>query len=182
SQPKHPGIGPLRSPPSSATQSSLHRSLTVPPAGGGPTGGWPGHQALSDESRPQAWLQGVFKTNAPRSTLSADNDSYSTKSASLPGYGRNGLNRPGSANTDYYQYDSSNAVNWQIREYKIYPYEALVVSVRGQQHLPSDVDRARLERHLSPEEFYRVFGMSMSAFDRLAQWKKNELKKQVRLF
>lgn len=38
------------------------------------------------------------------------------------------------------------------------------------------------QRHLSPEEFYRVFGMSMSAFDRLAQWKKNELKKRVRLF
>ncbi|MEQ2305516.1 hypothetical protein AMECASPLE_038700 [Ameca splendens] len=37
----HLGIGPLRSPPSSAAQSSLHRSLTVPPAGGGPTGGWP---------------------------------------------------------------------------------------------------------------------------------------------
>ncbi|KAM7374554.1 hypothetical protein PAMP_007202 [Pampus punctatissimus] len=108
--------------------------------------------------------------------------SYISKSASLPGYGRNGLNRPGSAGADYYQYDSSNAVNWQIREYKIYPYEALMVSVRGQQRLPSDVDRARLERHLSPEEFHRVFGMSMSAFDRLAQWKKNELKKQVRLF
>ncbi|XP_014878272.1 actin-binding LIM protein 3-like isoform X5 [Poecilia latipinna] len=119
---------------------------------------------------------------SPRSTLSADNDSYTAKSASLPGYGRNGLNRPGSADTDYYQYDSSNAVNWQIREYKIYPYEALMVSVRGQQRLPSDVDRACLERHLSPEEFYRVFGMSMSAFDHLAQWKKNELKKQVRLF
>ncbi|KAF3705671.1 Actin-binding LIM protein 3 [Channa argus] len=89
---------------------------------------------------------------------------------------------PGSTAADYYQYDSSNAVNWQIREYKIYPYEDLVVSVRGQQRLPSDVDRARLERHLSPEEFYRVFGMSMSAFDHLAQWKKNELKKQVRLF
>lgn len=38
------------------------------------------------------------------------------------------------------------------------------------------------QRHLSPEEFYRVFGMSMSSFDHLAQWKKNELKKQVRLF
>uniref|UniRef100_A0A1A7X7X0 Actin binding LIM protein family, member 3 n=1 Tax=Iconisemion striatum TaxID=60296 RepID=A0A1A7X7X0_9TELE len=112
----------------------------------------------------------------------ADNDSYIAKSASLPGYGKNVLNRPGSASTDYYQYDSSNAVNWQIREYKIYPYETLVVSVRGQQRLPADVDRARLERHLSPEEFYRVFGMSMSVFDRLAQWKKNELKKQVRLF
>uniref|UniRef100_A0A3Q0T3S5 Actin binding LIM protein family, member 3 n=1 Tax=Amphilophus citrinellus TaxID=61819 RepID=A0A3Q0T3S5_AMPCI len=90
--------------------------------------------------------------------------SYIAKSASLPGYGRNALNRV------------SN--QWFL----IYPYEALVVSVRGQQRLPSDVDRARLERHLSPEEFYRVFGMSMSAFDRLAQWKQNELKKQVRLF
>ncbi|MEQ2317105.1 hypothetical protein AMECASPLE_039331 [Ameca splendens] len=35
------GSGLPRSPPSSATQSSLHRSLTVPPAGGGPTGGCP---------------------------------------------------------------------------------------------------------------------------------------------
>uniref|UniRef100_UPI003AABF8EC actin-binding LIM protein 3-like n=1 Tax=Centroberyx gerrardi TaxID=166262 RepID=UPI003AABF8EC len=119
---------------------------------------------------------------SPRSVYSADSDSYIAKSASLPGYGRNGLNRPGSAGADHYQYDSSNAVNWQIREYKIYPYEALIVTVRGHQRLPSDVDRARLERHLSPEEFHRVFGMSMSAFDRLAQWKKNELKKQVRLF
>ncbi|MED6288857.1 hypothetical protein CHARACLAT_030558 [Characodon lateralis] len=33
-------IRPPRSPPSSAAQSSLHRPLTVPPAGGGPTGGW----------------------------------------------------------------------------------------------------------------------------------------------
>ncbi|KAI4814220.1 hypothetical protein KUCAC02_003423 [Chaenocephalus aceratus] len=98
------------------------------------------------------------------------------------GYGKNVLRQPGSAGADYYQYDSSNAVNWQIREYKIYPYEALIVSVRGQQRLPSDVDRARLERHLSPEEFFRVFGMAMSAFDLLVQWKKNELKKQVRLF
>ncbi|KAM3869153.1 actin-binding LIM protein 3-like [Diretmus argenteus] len=109
-------------------------------------------------------------------------DSYITKSASLPGYGRNGPNRPGGTGAD--PYDSSNAVNWQIKgkPKNIYPYEALVVSVRGHQRLPSDVDRARLERHLSPEEFCRVFGMSMSAFDRLAQWKKNELKKQVRLF
>ncbi|XP_029304519.1 actin-binding LIM protein 3-like isoform X4 [Cottoperca gobio] len=119
---------------------------------------------------------------SPKSVYTLDSDSYIAKSSSLPGYGKNGLNRPGSAGADYYQYDSSNAVNWQIREYKIYAYEALIVSVRGQQRLPSDVDRARLERHLSPEEFFRVFGMSMSAFDHLAQWKKNELKKQVRLF
>ncbi|KAJ7997277.1 hypothetical protein DPEC_G00227310 [Dallia pectoralis] len=39
--------------------------------------------------------------------------SFVSKSSSLPGYGRNGLPRPQSA--DYFQYDSSNAVNWGIR-------------------------------------------------------------------
>uniref|UniRef100_A0A8C7QIE0 Actin binding LIM protein family member 3 n=1 Tax=Oncorhynchus mykiss TaxID=8022 RepID=A0A8C7QIE0_ONCMY len=111
--------------------------------------------------------------------------SFIAKSSSLPGYGRNGLHRPQSA--DYFQYDSSNVVNWGIRGYtpllpQIYPYDVLVVTVRGRNQPPNDVDRARLERHLSPEEFYRVFRMTMADFDRLALWKRNELKKQVRLF
>ncbi|XP_064181353.1 actin-binding LIM protein 3 isoform X1 [Anguilla rostrata] len=117
---------------------------------------------------------------SPRSHYSADSDSYISKSASLPGYGRNGLHRPQSA--DYFQYDSSNAVNWGIRGERLLPYEALVVTTRGRNRLPKDVDRARLERHLSPEEFYQVFGMTMAEFDRLALWKRNELKKQARLF
>ncbi|KPP77228.1 actin-binding LIM protein 3-like [Scleropages formosus] len=126
-------------------------------------------------------------------------DSYISKSASLPGYGRNGLHRPQSA--DYFQYDSGNAVNWGIRGsdlvtqwmnvqphlgpcllMQIYPYETLIVTTRGRNRLPKDVDRARLERHLSPEEFYQVFAMTMTDFDRLALWKRNELKKQARLF
>ncbi|XP_058271238.1 actin-binding LIM protein 3-like isoform X7 [Hemibagrus wyckioides] len=117
---------------------------------------------------------------SPRSQYSTDSDPFISKSASLPGYGRNGLNRPHSA--DYFHYDSSNAVNWGFREYKIYPYQDLIVTVRGRNTLPGDVDRTRLERHLSPEEFYRVFGMTMSDFERLALWKQNELKKQARLF
>uniref|UniRef100_A0AAY5F6A7 Actin-binding LIM protein 2 n=1 Tax=Electrophorus electricus TaxID=8005 RepID=A0AAY5F6A7_ELEEL len=48
--------------------------------------------------------------------------------------------------------------------------------------LPRDVDRTRLERHLSPEEFFQVFGMSITEFDRLALWKRNDLKKKARLF
>ncbi|XP_071195741.1 actin-binding LIM protein 3-like isoform X5 [Salvelinus alpinus] len=115
-----------------------------------------------------------------RSHYSTDSDSFISKSASLPGYGRNGLHRPQSA--DCFQYDSSSAVNWGIREYKIYPYDVLVVTIRRQNQPPNDVDRARLERHLSPEDFYRVFRMTMPDFDRLAMWKRNELKKQVRLF
>uniref|UniRef100_A0A665U2Y8 Actin binding LIM protein family, member 3 n=1 Tax=Echeneis naucrates TaxID=173247 RepID=A0A665U2Y8_ECHNA len=82
------------------------------------------------------------------------------KSASLPGYGRNA---------------------W-LPVLQIYPYEALIVTTRGRNRLPKDVDRARLERHLSPEEFVQVFGMTVEDFDRLALWKRNELKKQARLF
>ncbi|MEE6479636.1 hypothetical protein FKM82_012314 [Ascaphus truei] len=103
-----------------------------------------------------------------------------SKSASLPVYRRNGLHRPPS--TELFHYDSANAVNWGMRGKKIYPYELLVVTTRGRSRLPKDADRTRLERHLSAEEFYQVFGMTISEFDRLALWKRNELKKQARLF
>lgn len=39
-----------------------------------------------------------------------------------------------------------------------------------------------LKRHLSPEEFQEVFGMNVEEFDRLALWKRNELKKKALLF
>lgn len=39
-----------------------------------------------------------------------------------------------------------------------------------------------LQRHLSPEEFQQVFGMNIELFDRLALWKKNDLKKKALLF
>ncbi|XP_038137172.1 actin-binding LIM protein 3 isoform X9 [Cyprinodon tularosa] len=119
---------------------------------------------------------------SPRSQYSTDSD-FGCKSASLPGYGRNGIQRPQSADCYQYQYDAGSEVNWGSRaEYKIYPYESLIVTTRGRNKLPKDVDRARLERHLSPEEFVQVFGMSVEDFDRLALWKRNELKKQARLF
>lgn len=117
---------------------------------------------------------------SPRSHYLADSDPLISKSASLPAYRRNGLHRTPSA--DLFHYDSMNAVNWGMREYKIYPYELLLVTTRGRSRLPKDVDRTRLERHLSQEEFYQVFGMTISEFDRLALWKRNELKKQARLF
>lgn len=122
----------------------------------------------------------VSLNGSPRSHYLADSDPLISKSASLPAYRRNGLHRTPS--TDLFHYDSMNAVNWGMREYKIYPYELLLVTTRGRNRLPKDVDRTRLERHLSQEEFYQVFGMTISEFDRLALWKRNELKKQARLF
>ncbi|XP_062858923.1 actin-binding LIM protein 2 isoform X2 [Trichomycterus rosablanca] len=99
------------------------------------------------------------------------------KSASLPGYGQNGIYKAADLAED--DHDSS----WgTMREYKTYPYEMLAVTHRVRVKLPRDVDRTRLERHLSPEEFFQVFRMTIEQFDRLALWKRNDLKKKARLF
>ncbi|KAK9968143.1 hypothetical protein ABG768_002483 [Culter alburnus] len=98
-----------------------------------------------------------------------------TKSASLPPCSRTGLTRLQSA-------DFTSTDNGKLKTGKIYPYEMLVVTHRGRSKLPPGVDRTRLERHLSPEEFQSLFGMSITDFDRLSLWKRNDLKKKVSLF
>ncbi|KAK3521259.1 hypothetical protein QTP70_001533 [Hemibagrus guttatus] len=65
---------------------------------------------------------------------------------------------------------------------EVYPYEMLIINHRGRCKLPPGVDRTRLERHLSPEEFQSLFGMPIEEFDRMSLWKRNELKKKVSLF
>ncbi|XP_066519537.1 actin-binding LIM protein 2 isoform X4 [Hoplias malabaricus] len=115
-------------------------------------------------------------THSLPTDMSQPNFPYN-KSASLPGYGRNGIYKAADLGED--DHDS----NWgAMREYKVYPYVMLAVTHRVRVKLPRDVDRTRLERHLSPEEFFQVFGMTIEQFDRLALWKKNDLKKKARLF
>uniref|UniRef100_A0A9J8AM72 Actin binding LIM protein 1a n=1 Tax=Cyprinus carpio carpio TaxID=630221 RepID=A0A9J8AM72_CYPCA len=123
----------------------------------------------------------------------ADRNSPS-KTGSLPGYGRNALQRPQS--TDFTQYNSYGDVCSGMRatrmdrgvsmpnmlEPKVYPYEMLMVTSRSRSKLPRDVDRTRLERHLAPEMFFEIFGMEIKEFNRLPLWKRNELKKKARLF
>ncbi|KAK7146412.1 hypothetical protein R3I93_013991 [Phoxinus phoxinus] len=121
-----------------------------------------------------------------------------SKSPSFPSYTKTGLTRLQSA-----EFSSSNSdkgsLNFQngdaqsrridrgnslpsMLEQKIYPHEMLIVTHRGRNKLPPGVDRTRLERHLSTEEFQNVFGMSIEEFDRLSLWKRNDLKKKVSLF
>ncbi|XP_012512201.1 PREDICTED: actin-binding LIM protein 2 isoform X2 [Propithecus coquereli] len=102
-----------------------------------------------------------------------------SKSDSLPGHGKNGLDQ---RNANLAPCGADPDASWGMREYKIYPYDSLIVTNRIRVKLPKDVDRTRLERHLSPEEFQDVFGMSMDEFDRLALWKRNDLKKKALLF
>uniref|UniRef100_A0A4W6DHP3 Actin-binding LIM protein 2 n=1 Tax=Lates calcarifer TaxID=8187 RepID=A0A4W6DHP3_LATCA len=103
-----------------------------------------------------------------------------SKSASLPGYGRNGIYKAAEMVEDEVDPDSQS---WGgMRVCQVYPYEMLAVTHRVKVKLPRDVDRTRLERHLSPEDFHQVFGMTLEQFDRLALWKRNDLKKKARLF
>uniref|UniRef100_A0A8C1Y263 Actin binding LIM protein family, member 2 n=1 Tax=Cyprinus carpio TaxID=7962 RepID=A0A8C1Y263_CYPCA len=87
----------------------------------------------------------------------------------------------GTVQSPYYHV-SLHAVTHVSMVPDVYPYDMLAVTHRVRVKLPRDVDRTRLERHLSPEDFYNVFGMTIEQFDRLALWKKNDLKKKARLF
>ncbi|XP_026996353.1 actin-binding LIM protein 1 isoform X22 [Tachysurus fulvidraco] len=132
-----------------------------------------------------------------------DPNSPTSKTSSLPGYGRNGLLR----STEFSQYNSYGDVCGGQRdfklaqdgqvplsrmdrglsmpnmlEHKVYPYEMLTITNRGRTKLPKDVDRTRLERHLAPEVFFDVFGMEIQEFDKLPLWKRNDMKKKAKLF
>ncbi|CAF0723901.1 unnamed protein product [Didymodactylos carnosus] len=63
---------------------------------------------------------------------------------------------------------------------KVYPYEELKVMTK--KRLPVDVDRDRLERHLSDNEFHTLFRMSRNAFYALPEWRRIEIKKRLKLF
>uniref|UniRef100_A0A8C9NRS2 Actin binding LIM protein 1 n=1 Tax=Serinus canaria TaxID=9135 RepID=A0A8C9NRS2_SERCA len=132
-----------------------------------------------------------------------------SKTSSLPGYGKNGLHRP--VSTDFGQYNSYGDVSGAVRgkdeepfslpdghvpgmrmdrgvsmpnmlEPKIFPYEILMVTNRGRNKILKDVDRTRLERHLAPEVFQEIFGMTIQEFDKLPLWRRNDMKKKAKLF
>ncbi|XP_055575213.1 actin-binding LIM protein 3 isoform X11 [Falco cherrug] len=76
----------------------------------------PRSSASSREALHTAGYEGSLN-GSPRTHYLADSDPLISKSASLPAYRRNGLHRPPSA--ELFHYDSTNAVNWGMREYKV---------------------------------------------------------------
>uniref|UniRef100_A0A8C3YN19 HP domain-containing protein n=1 Tax=Catagonus wagneri TaxID=51154 RepID=A0A8C3YN19_9CETA len=136
----------------------------------------------SPDQDSQALSHSSGTDGGPLQTMQADN-MYSrlpySRSDPVPGPGKNGLDH---RNANLAPCGADSDASWGTREYKVYPYDALIVTNRIRVKLPKDVDRTRLERHLSPEEFQEVFGMSMEEFDRLALWKRNDLKKKALLF
>ncbi|XP_053847248.1 actin-binding LIM protein 3 isoform X5 [Vidua macroura] len=79
----------------------------------------PRSSASSREALHTAGYEGSLN-GSPRTHYLADSDPLISKSASLPAYRRNGLHRPPSA--ELFHYDSTNAVNWGMREYKVRPF------------------------------------------------------------
>ncbi|KAB0405741.1 hypothetical protein E2I00_001582, partial [Balaenoptera physalus] len=164
------------------------------------------------------------------SSINSASHALSSKTSSLPGYGKNGLHRP--VSTDFAQYNSYGDVSGGVRELSlsspcchglllkpafllqtlpdghmpgmrmdrgIFPYEMLMVTNRGRSKILRDVDRTRLEvihvavrtdhcsllpsqRHLAPEVFREIFGMSIQEFDKLPLWRRNDMKKKAKLF
>ncbi|XP_033617307.1 actin-binding LIM protein 1 isoform X12 [Fukomys damarensis] len=158
-------------------------------------------EEMEKESRERACLSTSRYDSPIHSALHAP----SSKTSSLPGYGRNGLHRP--VSTDFAQYNSYGDVSGGVRDYqtlpdghmpamrmdrgvsmpnmlepKIFPYEMLMVTNRGRNKILRDVDRTRLERHLAPEVFREIFGMSIQEFDKLPLWRRNDMKKKAKLF
>nr|XP_012638906.1 actin-binding LIM protein 2 isoform X14 [Microcebus murinus] len=66
-----------------------------------------------------------------------------SKSDSLAGHGKNGLDH---RNASLAPCGADPDASWGMREYKIYPYDSLIVTNRIRVKLPKDVDRTRLER------------------------------------
>ena len=64
----------------------------------------------------------------------------------------------------------------------VYPLERLLVTAGEYQIFPKDVDRYRLEQHLSDDDFSLMFSMRRDEFYCLPPWKQSDLKKRAKLF
>ncbi|XP_074015004.1 actin-binding LIM protein 1 isoform X1 [Numenius arquata] len=157
-------------------------------------------EEMEKESRDRSTLS-ASRYDSPGNSSHAS----ASKTSSLPGYGKNGLHRP--VSTDFGQYNSYGDVSGGVRDFqslpdghvpgmrmdrgvsmpnmlepKIFPYEILMVTNRGRNKILKDVDRTRLERHLAPEVFQEIFGMTIQEFDKLPLWRRNDMKKKAKLF
>ncbi|XP_040342489.1 actin-binding LIM protein 1 isoform X23 [Herpailurus yagouaroundi] len=164
-----------------------------------------GQLILKEEMEKESRERSSLSASRYDSPINSASHALSSKTSSLPGYGKNGLHRP--VSTDFAQYNSYGDVSGGVRDYqtlpdghmsgtrmdrgvsmpnmlepKIFPYEMLMVTNRGRNKILRDVDRTRLERHLAPEVFREIFGMSIQEFDKLPLWRRNDMKKKARLF
>ncbi|XP_023585737.1 actin-binding LIM protein 1 isoform X3 [Trichechus manatus latirostris] len=164
-----------------------------------------GQLILKEEMEKESRERASLSASRYDSPINSASHAPSSKTSSLPGYGKNGLHRP--VSTEFAQYNSYGDVSGGVRDYqtlpdghmpgmrmdrgvsmpnmlepKIFPYEMLMVTNRGRNKILRDVDRTRLERHLSPEVFREIFGMSIQEFDRLPLWRRNDMKKKAKLF
>ncbi|CAL8247985.1 unnamed protein product [Merluccius merluccius] len=121
----------------------------------------------------------LFSATGSRSAhFTASSGTSLARVSSYSGYLKS---QPPNGDKDSTRMDRGKSLPSMLEE-KIYPYDMLVVTHMGRSKLPSEVDRTRLERYLSPEDFYDLFEMTIEDFDCLSLWKRNDLKKKLALF
>uniref|UniRef100_A0A8C3MWB2 Uncharacterized protein n=1 Tax=Geospiza parvula TaxID=87175 RepID=A0A8C3MWB2_GEOPR len=164
----------------------------------------PGTQTLNSGLGQLILKEEMEKESRGRSALSAsryDSPAHASasKTSSLPGYGKNGLHRP--VSTDFGQYNSYGDVSGAVRGKDGEPFTSLPdghvpgmrmdrgVSMPNMLEPKASADvthfPSRLEgftRHLAPEVFQEIFGMTIQEFDKLPLWRRNDMKKKAKLF
>ncbi|XP_055900063.1 actin-binding LIM protein 1-like isoform X7 [Biomphalaria glabrata] len=89
--------------------------------------------------------------------------------------------------SSYTGYDGPNISLLQLQkntwhteiEPTMYPYEKLKITNFD---LPKDVDTNQLEIHLSNQEFENLFKMPRENFYKMAEWKRNDMKRKLHLY
>ncbi|XP_068610378.1 actin-binding LIM protein 1-like [Brachionichthys hirsutus] len=137
---------------------------------------------LRQHSLPRSKDEGFHMYRKPPIYKHQDPNSSTSQTSSLRVYGCNGLDPLIGGGQHPLAGMGRGASMPNLLDQKVYPYEILTVANRGRVKLPRDIDRTRLERHLSPDSFYDIFGMEIQEFDTLPLWKRNDLKKKTNLF
>ncbi|XP_035675121.1 actin-binding LIM protein 1-like isoform X18 [Branchiostoma floridae] len=112
----------------------------------------------------------------PGGYLEAQKKASTLPSASRPGMGLSGPYWDNEAPGALHSKSSESSLD---RSSAIYPVVELLTT---NYKLPPDVDRSKLENHMSDADFDAVFHMSRDEFSRLAAWRRTELKKRAHLF
>ena len=80
-----------------------------------------------------------------------------------------------------------NGLDWRCRSQD---YGRLATFVNWKRHLmfigvavrTNNLLLLSSQRHLAPEVFWEIFGMSIQEFDKLPLWRRNDMKKKAKLF
>ena len=179
---EYPPVGPNSRPGSRAGSSAGFRPISAPPK--------PGYTQARASTLPTTPSNGVppYRTtlNSPFGGVDVT-DGRISQASSFASSAMQPL-MVGNADMSYSRTYSHGFPNFQHstpkqpkapQTYKEYPLHVLLTT---NFKMPPDVERSNLEKHLSHADFEMVFQMTRDEFYALPLWRRNDLKRRVKLF